>query len=170
MSSIADDKSNVIETVYMYAQGIDTRDWGLYRSIFTDEIFVDFSSYHGQPGEKITADEWVARLQPLFSGLAATQHSMTNPIVTFDPKGAECRMYMQAEHVHNLRDPDSWYTIGGFYTDHLVRKGGRWLIDSVTLTIFWRRGDPECMVRAAAQGMAAATEGKWESWSRPVDA
>lgn len=159
----------VIETLYKYAQGLDTRDWQLYRSIFTDQIFVDFSSYHGQPGERISADEWVARLQPLFSGLAVTQHSMTNPLVTFDAQGAECRMYMQAEHIHDPADRDSWYTIGGYYTDRLVREGGAWRIASVKLTIFWRRGDPQCMVRAAQQGMGTASEGKWQAWSRPVD-
>lgn len=166
----ADDKLAVIETVYKYALGLDTRDWSLYRSIFTDEVFVDFSSYHGQPGEWISADEWVARLQPLFSGLAATQHSMTNPLVTFDNEGAECRMYMQAEHIHDANDRNSWYTIGGYYTDRLVRDGNGWRIASVKLTIIWRRGDPECMVRAAEQGMMTATESKWQTWSRPVDA
>jgi len=169
MAGTAADKQAIIETVYRYALGLDTRDWELYRSLFTERIFVDFSSYSGQPGERVGADEWVARLQPLFSGLAATQHSMTNPLVSFDDRGAECRMYMQAEHIHDPGDPDSWYTIGGFYTDHLVRPGERWLIDSVTLSIFWRRGDPGCMVRAAETGMATAGEAKWRSWSRPVD-
>jgi len=170
MFGTAEDKQAVLETVYKYALGLDTRDWVLYRSIFLDEILVDFSSYHGQPGETISADEWVARLQPLFTGLAATQHTMSNPLVSFDQGGAECRMYMQAEHIHDPADRNSWYSIGGYYTDRLVRDADRWRIASVKLTIFWRRGDPECMVKAAEQGMATAGESMWQSWSRPVDA
>lgn len=170
MAGTVEDKQAIIETVYKYAQGLDTRDWKLYRSIFTDRVFLDFSSYHGQQGEWLSADEWVARLQPLFSGLAATQHSMTNPLVDFGAEGAECRMYMQAEHIHDPADSTSWYTIGGYYTDRLVKDGDGWRITSVKLTLFWRRGDPECMVRAAEQGMLTAGEEKWQSWSRPVDA
>jgi hypothetical protein len=30
----------------------------------------------------MSADEWVAGLVSLFTGLAATQHSMTNPLAT----------------------------------------------------------------------------------------
>ena len=54
-----------------YALGIDTRDWTLYRSIFTDEITMDFSSYSGAPAATMTADAWVAQCKPLFEGLDA---------------------------------------------------------------------------------------------------
>ncbi len=30
-------------------------------------------------------------------------------------------MYVQAHHVHRADDPASWYTIGGYYDDRLVR-------------------------------------------------
>jgi hypothetical protein len=159
MNAVAEDKIAITETVYRYALGIDTRDWRLYRSIFTDEIDVDFSSYNGEPGERISADEWVARIQPLFSGLAATQHLMTNPIVTFHETGATCRIYMQAEHFLTHVDKDAYYTIGGCYTDRLVRGADHWLITGVTLSIFWRRGDPEIMVKAAQLGMDSAGKG-----------
>lgn len=168
MGLIAEDKIAIAEKIYKYAQGIDTRDWVLYRSIFTDEIHADFSSYNGQPGEDLSADEWVARLQPLFSGLAATQHSMTNPIVTFDEEGAECRMYMQAEHFLDPNDTDTCYAIGGYYTNRFVRHGSDWLINKVRLTILWRKGDAGLMIKAAERGMSKAKEAKWDSWSRPV--
>ena len=44
---------------YRYALGIDTRDWPLHRSISTDEIEVDFSSYSGRPAARMSADGWV---------------------------------------------------------------------------------------------------------------
>ena len=40
------DHQAVCETVYAYATGIDTRDWALYRSIFADEVTIDFTSYN----------------------------------------------------------------------------------------------------------------------------
>ena len=42
-----DDKIMVAETIYLYATGIDTKDFNLYRSIFADQVEIDFSSYEG---------------------------------------------------------------------------------------------------------------------------
>jgi hypothetical protein len=162
MHSSLEDRVAVLETVYKYALGIDTRDWGLYRSIFTDEIEVDFSSYDAQTVGRLKADDWVERLKPLFSGLAATQHIMTNPIVTFDKEGATCRIYMQAEHFLDAYDGSTSYAIGGYYTDRLVRHNNQWLIYSVTLTVLWRRGDPDIMVKATEKGTPVAAINKWK--------
>lgn len=91
--------NEITRRVYEYAYGIDTRNWSLYRSIFTDEIDIDFSSYNGEPGTRMQADDWVSNVQILFTGLAATQHTMTNPLVDQPgPNNARCRKYMQAEH------------------------------------------------------------------------
>jgi hypothetical protein len=153
----ADDKLAVAETIYRYATGIDTRDFTLYRSIFAPEVAIDFSSYSGRAPATMSADDWVAGLIPLFSGLDATQHTMTNPIAEIDGDGARCRMYMQALHVYEPHDPTSWFTIGGFYDDTLVRSAdgpAGWLITGVTLTVLWRQGDPAIMVAATAAGQA----------------
>ncbi len=39
------DKLAVAETVYHYATGVDRRDWALFRSLFTDIVTIDFSSF-----------------------------------------------------------------------------------------------------------------------------
>ena len=153
----ADEKLAVAETVYKYATGIDTRDWSLYRSIFADTVTFDFTSYTSRPARgDMTADDWVAGLRPLFTGLAATQHSMTNPSVRLRGDEADITMYMQAHHVYDAADPASWFTIGGYYDDTLVRThGGGWLLTAVTLTVLWRSGDPAIMEAARADGIAA---------------
>lgn len=154
----ADDKSAVAETIYRYAVGIDTRDFALYRSIFADAVAIDFSSYSGAPASTMSGDEWVAGVRPLFEGLAATQHSMTNPLPVVDGDTATCRMYMQAHHVLDPDDPSSWFTIGGYYDDTLVRADAGpagWLLTGVTLTVLWRMGDPAIMVAARAASAAS---------------
>ncbi len=40
---MSEDRTQICETVYRYATGIDTRDWDLYRSIFSDEVEIDVS-------------------------------------------------------------------------------------------------------------------------------
>jgi hypothetical protein len=153
----AADKLAVAETVYRYAIGIDTRDFTLYRSIFTPEVAIDFTSYNDGEAAVMTADEWVRTVRPLFTGLAATQHSMTNPLAAVDGDRATCRMYMQAHHVYQADDPASWFTIGGYYDDTLVRCAdgpAGWLLTGVTLTVLWRCGDPAIMVAARTAGQA----------------
>jgi 3-phenylpropionate/cinnamic acid dioxygenase small subunit len=149
----ADDKLAVAETLYRYAAGVDTRDWSLYRAQFAERVRVDFSSYDsGLPITELAADDWVAGVQSLFSGLHATQHMMTNPLVEVAGDAARVRMYMQATHVLDPNDPASIYTVGGYYDDDLVRHGERWIFTGVKLTVLWRIGDPSIMQTARAGG------------------
>ena len=147
------DKLGVAETVYRYATGVDRRDWVLYRSLFTDTVTVDFSSFDpGLASRVLDADDWVAGLVPLFTGLAATQHSMTNPLTAVEGDAAAITMSVQAYHVFDPDDPASWYTIGGYYDDTLERVDGQWLLTGVRLTVTWRAGDPAIMGLARAAG------------------
>jgi hypothetical protein len=149
----ASDKLAVAETVYRYATGVDRREWALYRSLFADTVTIDFSSYGPDlPPRQMGADEWVAGLVPLFTGLAATQHSMTNPLATIDGGTAAITMYVQALHVFEPTDAASWYTIGGYYEDTLARVDGRWVLTGVRLTVTSRAGDPAIMELARAEG------------------
>ncbi len=147
-----DDYHDIVRRRYEYAFSIDTRDWDLHRSIFTDEITMDFSSYSGQPGAAMPADTWVNGLRPLFTGLQATQHVMTNPMVDVDGDVARLRMYMKAEHF--LRNDAGSYdfALGGYYDDRLVRTDGGWRITAVTLQVFWTRGNRHIMELAREIG------------------
>ena len=149
----SEDRLNVAETVYRYAYGVDTRDFVLYRSIFAEQVAFDFTSFQGGEPVVMSADQWVAGVRALFTELAATHHAMTNPLTAIEGDTATCRMYVQAHHVYRADDPASWYTIGGYYDDTLVRSvdgPAGWLLTGVTLTVLWRRGDPEIMTQAAA--------------------
>jgi hypothetical protein len=145
---MTDDRTEIVETVYCYATGIDTRDWALYRSIFTDEIEVDFSSYDGNSPRRVRADDWVKGVQPLFRGLDATQHTMTNPRVRIEGERATCVMYMQAVHFLANREGDAEFTLGGYYTDQLVKTAHGWKLCGVKLTVLWSRGNRAIMERA----------------------
>lgn len=152
-----DDFNEIVRRRYEYALSIDSRDWELHRSIFTDEIAMDFSSYSGEPGASVAADVWVAGLKPLFTGLDATQHVMTNPIVDIDGNAARLRMYMKAEHfLHSdlqSRAGSDEFAIGGCYDDQLVRTAEGWKIRAVTLNVFWSRGNRHIMELAREIGL-----------------
>ena len=135
----------ITRKVYEYAYGIDTRNWELYRSIFTDEIHMDFQSWNGNPGSTMQADDWVAGCRRLFDNLDATQHSMTNPLVEVSGDTARCRMYMQAEHFLQNRLGSADFALGGYYDDQLIRTADGWKITAVTLNVFWSRGNRNIM-------------------------
>ena len=145
---------------YQYAESLDTRNWDLHRSIYTDEITMDFTSYSGGDGKtKMSADDWVAGLKAQFSGLSATQHVMTNPQLNVYGDTADMRMYMKAEHFlteHVLTEQGEQreFALGGYYDDKLVNTPNGWRMSEVTLTVLWRRGDPSIMTRAREIGLA----------------
>lgn len=152
------DYNEIVQRRYEYALGIDTCDFKLLRSIFTDEISMDFEDYSGQPKATMKADDWVAGCAVLFTGLDATQHVMSNPMVEVDGDRARCRMYMKAEHFYANSMGNVDFALGGYYTDELVRSNGRWLIEAVTLKIFWNRGNRHIMTLASELGARLLAE------------
>jgi len=135
------DRAAITDTVYRYATGIDTRDWALYRSIFADEVDFDFHTWSGAPPSRIKADDWVAGVRGGLSGFDATQHTLTNPVVTLNGDEATCVMYMSALHYLVTGEKREMQSLGGYYTDKLRRTGDGWKIHACTLTVTWTMGD-----------------------------
>ncbi len=138
------DRAAISEVVLGYATGLDRRDWDLYRSIFTDEIETDFESVGIRPGV-YKADDWVRDARTLFAGFEATQHTSTNHVHEVRGDTATCISSMQAEHFvtresGDLPEAHRW-TIGGYYTNDLVRTPAGWKLRKVTLTVTWSRGN-----------------------------
>ena len=147
------DYSQIVRRRHEYALGIDTRDFDLLRSIFTPSIPMDFEDYSGRPREVMQADDWVDSCRVLFTGLDATQHVMTNPIVDVENDRATCKMYMKAEHFLQNDQGGDDFALGGYYIDQLEKVEGHWLINAVTLKIFWNRGNRHIMSMAYERGI-----------------
>ncbi len=149
------DKADIQDTILKYATGIDTRDWDLYRSIFADEVEMDFSSYSGQPASVVTGDQWVQGVQAMLPGFDATQHVLTNFVIDVDGDKAVATVYMKAEHFIANTDGDNSHTLGGYYTHKLQRTESGWKIHATKLTVTWSRGNRhvyELAAKRVAQG------------------
>ncbi len=118
------DRAEISDVVHRYATGLDTHDWPLLRSIFTDEIDVDMSSIGMRPG-RMKADDWVESARVLFAGFDATQHLSANHVHDIRGDEATCTSYMRAEHFVLNNEGENYYTMGGYYVDELVRTPGR---------------------------------------------
>jgi hypothetical protein len=140
--STAVDRGAVLDVLARFAHAIDTRDWVLYRSAFTDEVDVDYTSYRPGSRARMAADEWVDRARRLFPGLDATQHVLVNAWVRPDGEGVRVQTSMRADHFLD----GARYSLGGSYVHRLVPDEGTWRISAVTLTVTWTEGDPELLV------------------------
>ena len=147
------DRAEIVETVNRYATGIDRCDWAMYRDIFTDTVDYDFQSWSGAVPGPIRADDWVARVSGTLSLFDATQHVLSNHRVLLDGDRATCIVYMIANHHFVTGDAREMHSIGGFYTDQLVRTAEGWRVNAVKLTVTWEMGDRGLFERAAERGI-----------------
>ena len=148
------DRQAIVDVVVQYATGVDRRDWELYASCFTDPCEFDFSGWRGQPPVTLSPREWATRVRATNGNFDTTQHLSTNHVVTFEsPDRAICVSNMHAQHwfsADRLRElghpadpPDGprWCTLGGFYTNTVVRTAEGWRICRCQLDVTWSTGD-----------------------------
>ena len=141
------DERDVADALYRFAEGIDTRDWDLFRSAFTETLVYDYTSYRAGHQGTIQADDWVARARRRFATLDATQHTMTNPRIAVDGDRATCSMYVEAWHSIGPEGAVQYCLLGGRYLNDLVRDGAQWRISTLRLQVRWVLGDRSILDR-----------------------
>lgn len=154
------DRQAISDTVLRYATGIDMRDWEAYRSCFTDEVEIDFSSWSGGEPQVMRADDWTAAVCAGLSGFQATQHISSNHVIDVDGDEATCVSYMQAQHYLPNDEGDNTLTLGGYYTNTLVRIASGWRIRRCQLTVTWTTGNKHIFVLARERFAAMEAGGE----------
>ena len=90
------DRLAISDVIIRYATALDTRDWRLLRSILTDRVAIDYTSFDPDLDLEMDAAEWVHRVRGL-AGFDATQHLSTNHRHHIDGDTATCRELENAE-------------------------------------------------------------------------
>ena len=132
----AESRFEIIDVMNKYAIGIDSKDYALFRSIFSDDVEVNivYTSNFGS-GNTVNikgADNWVNYVDEQISIYRNTQHMLGNPMISYDGKVAIVRTDLTAIHYYADK-PDVSTTFWGYYETHMVNEG-EWKVIKHTLT------------------------------------
>ena len=130
-------RADVADVLIHYATAIDTRDWELLASCFTDDCDADYGSI----GRWSSAAELVASMRDVHEPLGPTLHRITNHLMTQDGDVVAARSYVDALVL--LVDQTSGTNAIGYYDDELVRDADAWKIARRRFTIVLLRLVPE---------------------------
>ena len=119
-----DDKEQIVEVLIRYATGIDSKDWPLFRSCWTDEIDVDYQ----QLGRFTSADALTEVMTRLHEDMGPTYHRLSNFVIAVDGDRATARSYVHAVLMLQPDDSTNWVDALGHYDDVFVRTQGGWRI------------------------------------------
>ena len=126
------DRLAISDVLIRYATALDGRDWELLASCFTDDATLDYDT-SGTYGR----DAFVEHCRAGLARMKATQHCVTNHVISTDGDRAHSTSYVIAQHV---RANDVTFTLGGTYSDDLVRAGTEWRIASRRFVTSWKAG------------------------------
>ena len=114
------DRIEINDLLTRYAHSVDTKDWALYRTVFTPDAFIDYESAGGVKGDRETVAKW---LEETMAGFPMTQHLVANIDVKLDGDTAKVRaMFYNPMKVANGKN----FFCGGWYNHDLTRTPDGW--------------------------------------------
>lgn len=132
------DEAEIRRLLTRYATAVDEHDWELYRSVFTPDAWIDYTSApHGAAG---TLDETVEWLSTNLVLLPMTMHCVMNIDAKFDGDTAAVR----AQFYNPLQIPgvDGPSFCGGYYNHDLVRTEDGWRSRKLVEDNIWFENNP----------------------------
>ena len=152
------DRSEIADATNSVATLADVHNWEALRSVFADDVAVDYTSLVSGEPATLWADDLIENWRAALSGYDATQHVVvvTNHLVRVNGNGATCSAYVVARHyLLNYKGGDLW-TLGGRYDYRLVRAPEGWKVNATKLTVLWAEGNqllPELARRRFDEGL-----------------
>ena len=120
------DRIEIDDLLTRYATAVDTRDWDLYKSVFTADAVIDYTSSGGIRGKLAEVTEW---LSDALSGFSLSQHMVTNRDIRVAGDAATSRSYFYNPMGRTKRDGTlALMFVGGYYRDRLRRTDAGWRI------------------------------------------
>jgi len=148
------DKLAITEQLTRYARGVDTHDWDLWKSVFTDDAIVDYSSATGLPAA--SRDDTATFLADSMPFLPWKQHYITNVEIEIDGDCARVRAaFYNPMQLPGLPEPSA---CGGYYHHQFVRTADGWKSEHLVEESCWFVNPFPSTEPAAATATEAETE------------
>jgi SnoaL-like domain len=126
------DRIEIDDLLTRYATAVDTRQWDLYSTCFTEDAFIDYTSAGGVKGQLPEVRAWLEKTMPIFP---MSQHAVLNRDIRIAGDTATCRsifynpMALPGEAPRpGEESPRKLFIEGGYYNDELVRTPDGWRI------------------------------------------
>jgi 3-phenylpropionate/cinnamic acid dioxygenase small subunit len=139
-----------------YALALDSKDWDLLRTCFTENAVADYGALAAvNEGREAIVERCLRALD----GLDSSQHLLGNHWVEVDGDTARAGCYLHAQH--HLVSPSglNTFVVGGTYRDEIVRTAEGWRIARRTLEASWLDGNAGIFDEAAGR-LAAASDAR----------
>jgi 3-phenylpropionate/cinnamic acid dioxygenase small subunit len=131
------DKLEIHELLARYARGVDTKDWDLWRDVFTTDAVVDYSSAGATTGSR---DEVAAWLEAGLGTVPMTQHFISNIEVELHGDRAKARAMFY--NPMQLPGMETMSFCGGYYHHDLVRTPEGWKSERLVEENLWFTNRP----------------------------
>ncbi|OMB81344.1 nuclear transport factor 2 family protein [Mycolicibacterium conceptionense] len=130
--------SAISALLYRYARAVDSKDWELYRSVFTEDARIDYSSGGAVVGTRDDVVEWFAAN---FGVIPWSMHYITNiEILESDAETATVRaMFYNPMQLPGMPEMSA---CGGYYHHELVRTADGWRSRSLREENVWFSNPP----------------------------
>jgi 3-phenylpropionate/cinnamic acid dioxygenase small subunit len=126
------DKLEIHELLARYARGVDTKDWELWKSVFTRDAHVDYSSAGAPVGPPHELAAWLERGLEV---VPMTQHLISNIEVDLDGDKAKVRaMFFNPLQLPGMAEMSF---CGGYYHHDMVRTDEGWKSERLVEENVW---------------------------------
>lgn len=127
------DELEIAALLNRYARAVDAKDWQLYRSVFTDDANIDYSSAGAAAGPR---DEVAAWLEQGFGAIPMSMHYITNvEILALHGDSATVRaMFYNPMQLPGMAELSY---CGGYYHHELTRTDDGWRSRSLREENVW---------------------------------
>lgn len=131
------DELEITALLNRYARAVDTKDWALYRSVFTDDAHIDYSSAGAIAGTRDEVADWLAQG---FATIPMSMHYITNTESRIDGDAAQVRaMFYNPMQLPGMTELSY---CGGYYHHELVRTPDGWRSRSLREENVWFANPP----------------------------
>jgi len=127
------DQLEIAALLNSYAGAVDAKDWAAYRSLFTDDAHIDYSSAGAIAGGRDEVTEWLAKG---FDQIPMSMHYITN-IEILENTGDTATVRAMFYNPMRLPGMAELSYCGGYYHHNLVRTANGWRSRSLREESLW---------------------------------